>query len=126
MAGNKKRNPEEDSFFEKVKDRLFHGIQNGFESRRIVHGQISQNLAVDIHIACVDLAHELGIRHSMCACGCVNTLDPQSAEVTFLGFTVAVGVLQTFFDSVLGYCPNIFTGTEITLGKFKDLFPFCS
>ena len=24
MAGNKKRNPEEDSFFEKVKDRLFH------------------------------------------------------------------------------------------------------
>jgi hypothetical protein len=52
----------------------------------------------------------------------IDTLDPQSAEVTLFGATIAVGVLQSFFDRIFGNGPNISSRSEVTFGELQDLF----
>jgi hypothetical protein len=53
----------------------------------------------------------------------VNTLNPQCTEITLLGFTVTVCILQTFFNRVFGYGQNITARTPITLCELEDFFP---
>lgn len=102
---------------------LFYRFDDRLKCRGIIHGQIGEYLAVDVDIVGVNLTHELGVRHAVLAGSGVDTLDPQGTESAFLGFAVAVGILQTFFDGVFGNRPYIFTGAPVTLGEFKDLLP---
>ncbi|MFM2135530.1 MAG: hypothetical protein RL021_930 [Bacteroidota bacterium] len=97
-------------------------IDHGLESGRMVHGKIGKGLTVQLKTFCVDLTHELGVAHAVLAGTGVDTLDPQAAEVALLGTTVTVCVLESFFDRVLGYGPNISSRTEVPLGELQDLF----
>jgi hypothetical protein len=113
----------ESRFVRRVRLRLLDRIQDGFESRRVVHGQFGENLAVQVDIGGMNFTHELGVRHSV-ETGCsVNTLNPQGTEATLFVFTVPVSILETFFNRVFGNGPYIFTGTEITLGQLEYFFP---
>ena len=40
---------------------LFYRINDSFECLRIVHGEVSENLAVETDVLCVEFAHELRI-----------------------------------------------------------------
>ena len=71
-------------------------------------------------------AHELAVREVFEACGCVDTLNPESAEVALLVLAVAVGVGKTFFPSVLGHSPHVLAAAEVTAGEFKDFLSACT
>jgi hypothetical protein len=70
----------------------------------------------------VEEAHQLRVRQTFETSGCVDTLNPQGAEVALLVATVAEGVSQTLFPGVLGYGPYVATGTEVTSSKVENLF----
>lgn len=93
-------------------------INDSFERLRIVQGKISKNLTVDFDTSFMNQAHQFGIRKVFEASGSVDTLNPQSAEVTFLVFTVAVSIGKTFFPSILGNGPYIAAAAIITSCKF--------
>ena len=100
---------------------LFDGIDDSLKRLGIVHGEVSENLAVETDVLLGELAHELGIGDPILTRGGVDPLDPKGAEVTLLGLAVAVGVSQTFLISVLSYGPDILSGEEISAGSLENL-----
>ncbi len=104
-----------------VCQELLDGIDDSLKSLRVVHGEVSKNLAVETDILLRELAHELGIGNTVLTSGGVDSLDPEGAEVALLGLAVTVGVSQTFLVSVLCYGPDILSGEEITAGSLENL-----
>jgi hypothetical protein len=88
----------------------------------MVNCEVGEDFAVDFDTGFVEGTHELRVRHTLKTSGSVDTLNPESAEVAFFSFTVAERVGQTFFPSVLCYCPNVFASTEVTSGELEDFF----
>ena len=41
--------------------------------------------------------------------GGIDTNNPKASEITFFGFSVAIGIGQTLFVRVLSHCPDVFT-----------------
>lgn len=97
-------------------------VDNSLESCGIVKSEVSEDLAVDLDACLVDETHEFGVGKILEACGGVDTLDPESAEVTLFIFTVTVCVCKTFFPCVFGNGPYIAAAAEITAGKFQNFF----
>ena len=89
---------------------LFH---DGLEHFGSVHGQVGEHLAVDFDTSLVDAAHELAVVQSFEACGSVDTLNPQSAEIALLSLAVAIGIGETLFPGVLGNGPHVLACAEI-------------
>ncbi len=71
---------------------LLYRINNGFEGFRVVHGQISKNLAVNGNPFLVDQAHEFRVGHTILPYCSVDSLYPKGTEFDLLLFTVAVGI----------------------------------
>ena len=65
--------------------------------------------------------HELRVGDAVLTGSGVDSLDPESAEVTLLGLAVTVSVGETFLVSVLRYSPDILSGEEITAGSLENL-----
>lgn len=86
----------------RMKQWLFYRVDHGLERIGMVHSKVCKNLSIKLNALIVKLTHQLGIGHSMQAGACVDTLDPQTPEIPFLGFTVAISILQTLFYSVFG------------------------
>ena len=80
----------------------------------MIHREVCQYLSVEGDSLLVDFSHELRIRHFELSHACIDTLYPQGAETSLFIATVAVSIQLTFFPSILGYGPNIFTGKKIT------------
>ena len=55
----------------------------------MIHGQISQHLAVNLNPGLMQGTHQLRIRHTFQTGSSIDTLNPQSAEVSLLILTVA-------------------------------------
>ncbi len=97
-------------------------VYNGLEGCGIVECEVGEDFAVDFDAGLVDEAHELGVAEAFDACGGVDTLDPQCAEVAFLLLTVAVSVGQTFFPGVFGDGPDVAAAAKVAACKFQDFF----
>lgn len=89
----------------------------------MIHGQIRQNFSVQLDPRLVHLAHELRIGHAMKTGSGIDPLDPKGPERTLLVSAIPVGILQSFFDGVLGYRPYILSSSEGAFGQLEDLFP---
>ena len=100
---------------------LFYRIDDCFERLWVVHGEVSENLAVETDVLLRELAHELRVRDAVLTGGGVDSLDPEGTEITLLGLAVTVSVGETFLVSVLRYSPDILSGEEITAGSLKNL-----
>ena len=98
--------------------RLLHLCYDSLESFGVVDCEVSQNLAVDFDSSLVEESHKLRIAQALKTCGSIDTLNPQCAEVAFFVLSVAIGILETFFPSVLGNGPHISTATVVTSGLF--------
>ena len=98
-----------------VNQDLFDGIADSLKRLGVVHGEVSENLAVETDVLLRELTHELGISDTVLTGGGVDSLDPKGTEITLLGLAVTVGVSQTFLVSVLGYGPDISSGEEKNL-----------
>ena len=79
----------------------FHLIDHGFESLRMVHGQVGQHLAVKPDAFLVHPAHKIGVGQPMLTHAGVDTLDPQAPEIAFFPSAVAVGILHSDRKSVV-------------------------
>ena len=101
-------------------------LHNSGESLGVVHGQVGQHLAVQLDVVLMEFAHKHRIGDTVDAATGIDTVNPQRAELSLLGFAVAVGVGLTFLPLVLGYCPNVFTSAPITLGAVEDFLSACS
>lgn len=99
---------------------LLYLVYDSLECLGIVHSEVSEHLTVDLYTCLVNQAHELRVRETLDASGCVDTLNPESAEVALFLLTVAVCVGKTLLPGVLCYCPYIATATIVTAGKLKD------
>ena len=104
-----------------VNQDLFDGIDDSLKRLGVVHGEVSENLAVETDVLLRELTQELGISDTVLTGGGVDSLDPKGTEITLLGLAVTVGVSQTFLVSVLGYGPDISSGEEISAGSLKNL-----
>ena len=100
---------------------VFYFVNDSLESCGIVESEVSKNFAVDFDTALVDQAHELAVREVFETRCSVDTLNPESAEVTLVVFTVAISVGKTFFPSVLGNGPHVLACAEVAAGEFEDL-----
>ena len=88
--------------------KLFYRVDDGLECLWIVHGEVCKDLAVESYVLLCELAHELGVGHTVAACGSIDPLDPERTEFAFLGFTVTVSIGKTLLVGVLCYRPDIF------------------
>ena len=73
----------------------------------MIHGQISQHLAVNLNPGLMQGTHQLRIRHTFQTGSSIDTLNPQSAEVSLLILTVAERISQTFLPRILGNGPPL-------------------
>ena len=105
---------------------IFHLFHDSLESLGIVHGEVGEHLTVDLDTGLVDQAHELGIGEILETSSCIDTLDPESAEVALFLLTVTISVSQTLLPGVLGYCPYIAAASIVTAGEFEDFLSLCS
>lgn len=104
----------------------FHLIADCLESCGVVHGQVGEHLAVDLDACFVYEAHQLGVGKILHACGGVDTLNPESAEVALFLLAVAISVCKTFLPSILGYGPYVAARTIISAGEFEDFLTLFS
>ena len=103
-------------FFNYTAKILFHFSYDSLERFRMVNGQVCQNFTVDLDTSSVQSTHQARIRQTFHTSGSIDTLNPQSTEITFLVTTVAESISQTFFPCILRYSPNVLTCTIITTG----------
>ena len=86
----------------------------------MVDSEVSEDLAVDLDTLSVESTHQARVRETLETSSSVDTLDPQSTEVTLLVLTIAEGVSQTLFPSVLGYGPDVLASTIVPTRELKD------
>jgi hypothetical protein len=102
-------------------ERLFaHRFYHRFEGVGVVHGQISQDFAVELYFFFRELMNQPGVRDTVGTGSGINPGDPKAAEGTLLGFAVAVSVLQAFFDGVFGNRVNIPARAKETFRELQD------
>ena len=100
---------------------FFDLIHHSLEGLGVVHGEVSENLAVEFDARLGQLTHECTVGHAVLASTCIDALNPQAAELTLAELPSYVCVLKAFFDGVLGDRPNVLPGTIVPFGHFKDL-----
>ena len=93
-------------------------LNDGLEGLGVVHGQVGENLAVDLNTCLVNHTHQLAVRQVLHACGSVDTLNPQRAEVAFFLLAVSISIGETLLPSVLGYGPDVLASAKVTSCKF--------
>ncbi len=98
---------------------VFYLFNDGLKSSGIIESEVGKDFAVNLNTCFVDKTHELRVGEVFKACSCIDTLDPESTEITLLILAVAVGVGKTLFPGILGYGPHIAAATEVTTGKFE-------
>ena len=123
---NKKARPSRSRFLSSLKRDLLHFFNDSLESFRIVQSEVGQHFAVDLDTSLVQLVHEHAVRHVILADGCVDTDDPQAAEVTLLVPSVAISVGLSFFVGVFRHSPDVLSGSELTFGLLEDFLAPCS
>ena len=103
-----------------------HLVNDSLESGGIVEREVGENLTVDLDTGLVDQAHELGIGEILETSSCIDTLDPEGAEIALFLLAVAIGVGETLLPGVLSYGPHIATASIVTAGEFEDFLSLCS
>ncbi|KAG1252663.1 hypothetical protein G6F65_017819 [Rhizopus arrhizus] len=91
-----------------------------------LRGQIGQDLTVEFDRSLLQTSDEHAVADAMFADGGVDTRDPQSTERALLVTTVAVGVLASAHDCLLGNTEHITAAATVTLGGGNDFFVTCA
>ena len=101
-------------------------VNNCFEGFRMIHTEVSEDLTVDVDAVGMEQTHELGIAETLKTGSCVNTLNPECAELTLLQFAAYISIGKTFFVGVFGNGPHVLTGTEVTSGQTQNFLSLSS
>src|SRR5712672_1539332 len=93
---------------------------NRLERRRLVNGEIGQNLAVDRDARLGQAVDEDAVGHAEGTNRGIEALDPQRAESALLALAVAEGVLPGLLDRGLGGTDGVLAAAVKTLGGLVD------
>src|SRR5690606_1640161 len=93
---------------------LFH---DAAKSRRVVDGQIGENLAVDLDLGLLQTVGELAVRQAASASTRIDTGDPQLAEHALASTAVAVGVLARLHHRLFGDAVDVAAAAAETFGQ---------
>ena len=110
-----------DSSFCLLEIILFHLVNDCLESLRIIHCEVSEHLTVDLDTCLVDKTHQTLVGEVLQRGGSIDTLGPESAEITPIVLAAGISVGMTFFPSVLGNGPYVFAGAKVAACEFKNL-----
>ena len=103
-------------------ERGLRFVHQSFESSRLMNGNVRQNFAIHSNLGLVEAVDKSTIGQAMFTHSCVDPLNPQSAEIAFSGFAVAIGVLTGFLHCLLGNADGILAAAIITFGGFDNFF----
>jgi hypothetical protein len=102
----------------------FNGLlrlsEDSVKSLFVRDGQIGKNLAVQIDIGGFQAFHKAGIGQTAVADGSGNTGDPKTAELSLPTLTVAVFILPSLVNSILGVAEEFAAETAETLGTQEN------
>src|SRR5579863_5778969 len=96
-------------------ERGFRLIHQGRKCRRIVHGHVSQDFAVQVDARFLQTAHEAAVGNLGRAAGCSDAYDPQGAEIAFLAAASDEPVAQRLFHRFLRGSIELALGEEESL-----------
>src|SRR5690606_38321138 len=91
------------------------------KTRRVVHGDVRQHLAVQGDAGLEQTIHEAAVAHAVDAGSRIDAGDPQRAEIALLLLATDVRVLAGLDDRLLGDAEDLATGVVIALGTADDL-----
>src|SRR5688572_8709078 len=90
------------------------------KTRRVVHGDVRQHLAVEGDAGLQQAVHETAVAHAVDAGSRIDAGDPQRTEIALLLLATDVGVLQGLRDRLLGDAEDLATGVVVALGLLQD------
>src|SRR5436189_1783551 len=88
---------------------------------RISHGDVGQDLPVDLDAGLAEAVDEHVVAHVVLPRGGVDAHDPEPAEIALLILAIAIRVLPPTLDILLRCLPQLGAGTEGALGVLEDL-----
>src|SRR5690606_26076844 len=91
------------------------------KTRRVVHGDVRQHLAVQGDAGLGQAVHEAAVAQAVDAGRRVDAGDPQRTEVALLLLAANVGVLQCLRHRLLGDAEDLAARVVVTLGLLEDL-----
>ena len=77
-------------------------LKDGVKRSFVVDRDIGEDLAIDFDVGRNQSFDEAAVSESAATGGSADTLDPETTELTFALFTVAVFVLTRLVDGVFG------------------------
>jgi hypothetical protein len=115
-------------------DRLGFGHDNGIETRLtqpclihqsleglgLVHGEIGEDLAVDLDPGPDEPADKSAVGEAIKPAGRVDALDPEGAEIPLLLFAADIIVLQRAVDRGVGRGDRVLAAAVEALGLLED------
>src|SRR5690606_14552219 len=97
---------------------LFH---KPLECRLVEHGDVGENLAINLDRSLLQAVHEHAVGHAVLAgCG-IDAGDPQGAELALLGAAIAIGILSGAHHRFVGNAEYVAAAAAETLGGLQDL-----
>src|SRR5215213_3850461 len=91
------------------------------ERLEIVHREVGEHLAIDLHSGALESRHEAAVAHSLGPGRGVDASDPEGAELSLLLSAVAVGVAHRAFRGLLGRLVELAAAAASALGGLHDL-----
>src|SRR5947207_5019114 len=89
--------------------------------RRIMHGEIGENLPVDLDAGFAEPVHELAVAQIVQVRARVDAGDPETAEVPLFVLAVAVRVFPTALHVLLRRLPQLAAAAKRSAGRLHDL-----
>src|SRR3954468_9404406 len=86
----------------------------------LVHGDVGQDLAVQIDSGELQPVHELAVGEAFGPHRGVDALNPQGAEAALLHLAVAIGILAGLLDGLLGDTDRVLATAVIALRLLQD------
>src|SRR5260370_19997349 len=86
----------------------------GSEAGGVVGGDVGEDLAVEAVAGELEAVDEGGVAHAVDAAGCIDSYDPEGAELALLLFAAGVGELERALNSLLSGLVELGFGEEIT------------
>jgi len=97
-------------------------VHDASKSGLVVHGDVRQHFTVDFDGSLFQAIGEFAVGHAAFTSRCIDTSDPQLAEHTFLGTTVAVSVLTGLHHRLFSDAEDITAAAAETFGQGQYFF----
>ncbi len=111
-----------EAFLESGSDGSFDLFEQVREGGRLVERQVGQNLPVEPDAQLFQPGNETAVADSLRPASRIDSLDPEAAELTLVGFSVAIGVGESLFNGMASRAVEARASAPVSFGQIKYLF----